>query len=110
MIYNTEILQIALKALELPSLKTQAMLEQRDKAIASVQEALAHPETQCKWPTCQNEQYQNSLAEQVLQELYTGRPWTGCGDCDCIFACYEGKTRCIRVATLDYIEKLKTKP
>ena len=108
MIYNTETLQIALKALELPSLKTQAMLEQRDKAIARVQEALAQLETQCKWPTCQNEQYQ--INQTIAIAIYTGRPWTGCGDCDCIFACYEGKTRCIRIATLDYIEKLKTKP
>jgi hypothetical protein len=44
MISNTETLQVALKALELPSLKTQAMLEQRDKAIARVQEALAQLE------------------------------------------------------------------
>ena len=32
---------------------------------------------QCKWPTCQTEEYQQALAEQIKQELYTGRPWVG---------------------------------
>jgi hypothetical protein len=27
---------------------------------------------QCKWPTCQNEEYQQALAEQIKQELVTG--------------------------------------
>ncbi len=33
---------------------------------------------QCKWPTCQSEEYQQALAEQINQELVTGaaqRPW-----------------------------------
>jgi len=34
-------------------------------------------ETQCKWPTCQNEEYQNALSEQLKQELVTGRQWVG---------------------------------
>jgi hypothetical protein len=27
---------------------------------------------QCNWPACQNEQYQQALAEQIKQELVTG--------------------------------------
>lgn len=27
---------------------------------------------QCKWPTCQTEEYQQALAEQIKQELVTG--------------------------------------
>jgi hypothetical protein len=49
-------------------------------AIAFVAEwkaAQPKQETQCKWPTCQNEEYQNTLAEQLKQELVTGRPWVG---------------------------------
>jgi len=33
---------------------------------------------QCKWPTCQSEEYQQALAEQIKQELVTGaaqRQW-----------------------------------
>ena len=29
---------------------------------------------QCKFPLCQNEDYQQALAEQIKQELYTGEP------------------------------------
>jgi hypothetical protein len=35
---------------------------------------------QCKWPTCQSEEYQQKLAEQINQELVTGaaqRQWVG---------------------------------
>ena len=35
---------------------------------------------QCKWPTCQSEEYQQALAEQINQELVTGaaqRQWVG---------------------------------
>jgi hypothetical protein len=38
--------------------------------------------SQCKWPTCQNKEYQEALAAQVKQELYTGRPWQGLTDND----------------------------
>jgi hypothetical protein len=33
-----------------------------------------HPvaQHQCKWPTCQSEEYQQALAEQINQELVTG--------------------------------------
>ena len=41
---KTEALKLALGALELPSMKTQSMLEQRDAAITAVKEALAQPE------------------------------------------------------------------
>jgi hypothetical protein len=37
---------------------------------------------QCKWPTCQNEEYQQALAEQIKQELVTGKPWVGLTDED----------------------------
>jgi hypothetical protein len=30
------------------------------------------PQRQCNWPTCQSEEYQQSLAEQIKQELVTG--------------------------------------
>jgi hypothetical protein len=35
---------------------------------------------QCKYPTCQNEEYQQAMAEQIKQELYTGKPWVGLTD------------------------------
>jgi hypothetical protein len=38
---------------------------------------------QCKWPTCQSEEYQQALAEQINQELVTGaaqRQWVGLTD------------------------------
>jgi len=38
---------------------------------------------QCKWPTCQSEEYQRALAEQINQELVTGaaqRQWVGLTD------------------------------
>ena len=41
---KNEALTLALEALELPSMKTQSMLEQRDAAITAIKEALAQPE------------------------------------------------------------------
>jgi hypothetical protein len=38
---------------------------------------------QCNWPTCQSEEYQRALAEQIKQELVTGaaqRQWVGLTD------------------------------
>ena len=38
---------------------------------------------QCKWPTCQSEEYQRALAEQINQELVTGAAqwqWVGLTD------------------------------
>ncbi len=134
-----EVLQQALEALNLPSMKTQQMLIQRDEAIDALRQVLSREhalyelarlgqelqpeplgwavegcskmwrgeyaeldakdearriggtcfayalftrprlqeETKCKWPTCQNEEYQNAMAEQLKQELYTGRRWVG---------------------------------
>ena len=52
--------------------------------------AAAQPkqETQCKWPTCQNEEYQNTLAEQLKQELVTGRPWQSLTEEDLDYLCH----------------------
>ena len=38
--------------------------------------------------------------------------WIGCQECDCVFACYEGKTRCIRqtAAPIDMILHCPTNP
>jgi len=41
---NREVMQQALEALNLPSMKTQQMLIQRDEAIVALREALAQPE------------------------------------------------------------------
>ena len=46
------------------------------------QEPVAHEQHQCKFPMCHNEEYQQALAEQIKQELYTGgpaqrKPWVG---------------------------------
>jgi len=71
--------------------------------IAAIKQVLAQPEErytygtplldafttptaaqrQCNWPTCQSEEYQRALAEQINQELVTGaaqRPWVGLTD------------------------------
>jgi hypothetical protein len=37
--------------------------------VANTPPAAQH---QCKWPTCQSEEYQQALAEQINQELVTG--------------------------------------
>jgi hypothetical protein len=44
-------------------------------AFRAWEAALATPpaaQHQCKWPTCQSEEYQQALAEQINQELVTG--------------------------------------
>jgi hypothetical protein len=48
-----------------------------------------HPtaQRQCKWPTCQSEEYQQALAEQINQELVTGaaqRQWIGLTRAECL--------------------------
>jgi hypothetical protein len=35
---------------------------------------------QCNWPTCQSEEYQQALAEQINQELVTGAAQWQCED------------------------------
>jgi hypothetical protein len=50
------------------------------KAMIATLPAAQH---QCKWPTCQSEEYQQALAEQINQELVTGaaqRQWVGLTD------------------------------
>jgi flagellar biosynthesis/type III secretory pathway protein FliH len=48
--------------------------------------AYAAAQQQCNWPTCQSEEYQQALAEQINQELVIGaaqpaqRQWTGLTD------------------------------
>ena len=43
--------------------------------IRKLVKALAEKPAQhaCKWPTCQSEQYQQNLAEQIKRDLYTGQ-------------------------------------
>ena len=36
---------------------------------AALRAALAEPEQLCKWPTCQTEEYQQKLADDVVSEL-----------------------------------------
>ena len=65
--------------------------------ITALQEALAKPDfwegyvpepvkpaQQCKWPTCQSEEYQQALAEQIKRELVDEQPaqrtWQGLTD------------------------------
>jgi hypothetical protein len=58
---------------------------------------------QCEWPTCQSEEYQQALAEQIKQELVTGaaqRPWIGLTD--------EDKLMCWARATHDADVEHKT--
>ena len=56
-------------------------------AITALREALAKPDfwegyvpepvkpaQQCKWPTCQSEEYQQALAEQIKRELVSEQP------------------------------------
>jgi hypothetical protein len=45
------------------------------KMVAILTEALAEqPAQQCKWPTCQSEEYQQALAEQLKRELVGEQP------------------------------------
>jgi hypothetical protein len=90
-----EALKMALEALESCYLSDTSMYmsfhkPKVDIAITAIREALAEessgteqpaikqdltPEQhQCKFPMCQNEEYQQALAEQIKRELYTGEP------------------------------------
>jgi hypothetical protein len=53
------------------------------------------PAQQCKWPTCQSEEYQQALAEQIKRELIGEQPkpqdsvtwgvdWGRAGDIPCV--------------------------
>jgi hypothetical protein len=66
-----EALKLALEALEKSIAITMANIDLRNKAITAIKQALA-AQRQCNWPTCQSEEYQQSLAEHIKQELVTG--------------------------------------
>jgi hypothetical protein len=50
------------------------------------------PAQQCKWPTCQSEEYQQALAEQIKRELVGEQPaqrtWVGLTEPERL-ACYD---------------------
>jgi hypothetical protein len=47
--------------------------EYRDTLMANITNTTPPAaQHQCKWPTCQSEEYQQALAEQINQELVTG--------------------------------------
>jgi hypothetical protein len=47
-------------------------LEATNRQVEILSDALAESRRECKWPTCQSEEYQQALAEQIKQELVTG--------------------------------------
>ena len=64
-----------------------ALREKQIQAVIALREALAKPDfwegyvpepvkpaQQCKWPTCQSEEYQQALAEQIKRELVGEQP------------------------------------
>lgn len=62
------------QALEVYGIKLQ---QQQIEADRFAREALAlaeQPAQQCKWPTCQNEEYQQALADQIKRELAGEQP------------------------------------
>jgi hypothetical protein len=69
--------------------------------------AYAAAQHQCKWPTCQSEEYQQALAEQINQELVTGaaqRQWVDLTDDDLV-ACSDSQ----KATVLYFMKKLKEK-
>ena len=62
----------------------ETMRDDHRKAITALREELAKPDFwegyvpepahQCKWPTCQSEEYQQALAEQIKRELVGEQP------------------------------------
>jgi hypothetical protein len=50
----------------------QAELDATNRQVEILSDALAESRRQCKWPTCQSEEYQQALAEQIKQELVIG--------------------------------------
>lgn len=49
--------------------------ERKRHVTETIREALAEqPAQQCKWPTCQSEEYQQALAEQIKRELVGDQP------------------------------------
>ena len=76
---SKEAMKLSLEALE-PLVRRAAPWGELDwlngcKAITALREALAEqPAQQCKWPTCQREDYQQALAEQIKRELVGEQP------------------------------------
>ena len=69
-----EAIKLALEALQKTRYRSLCD-EIADPAITALREALAEqPAQQCKWPTCQSEEYQQALAEQIKRELVGEQP------------------------------------
>ena len=63
-----ERMQNAIDELEQENRLLRARNDRLEKEISELQE------NGCKYPLCQNEEYQQGLAEQIKRELYTGQP------------------------------------
>ena len=63
-----ERMQNAIDELEQENRLLRARNDRLEKEISELQE------NGCKFPLCQNEEYQRGLAEQIKRELYTGQP------------------------------------
>jgi len=48
--------------------------DHRGALIAALEAALKPGEAQCKWPTCQTEEYQQKLGDDVVSELIGAPP------------------------------------
>ena len=71
---SKETMKLALEALEIRC-GTNAEERGPSGAITALREALAEqPAQQCKWPTCQSDEYQQALAEQIKRELVGEQP------------------------------------
>jgi hypothetical protein len=82
---TNEVLRLALEALK--QIYTAMPFPAGSKAITALETELAKPDFwegyvpepvkpahQCKWPTCQSEEYQQALAEQIKRELVGEQP------------------------------------
>ena len=83
---SKEAMKLALENSQ-PSFLTPGWTLVRNEDITALREALAKPDfwegyvpepvkpaQQCKWPTCQSEEYQQALAEQIKRELVGEQP------------------------------------
>lgn len=50
----------------------RGFLKKAVKQRNDLEKQLTEPATSCKFPLCQNTDYQEALAEQIKRELYTG--------------------------------------
>ena len=89
---SKEAMKLALEALEVATTPFARDRQEVLRAQAALREALAQqaldkkaenarelgldyePAQQCKWPTCQSEEYQQALAEQIKRELVGEQP------------------------------------